>query len=217
MVHTVLLLRHAEVTSHRGDVPITDPGRAQALRIGRLIATSAGAGPVRVGCGATLRTRDTAAALAAGLSQGGARVVGPSEVFALRNPDLYLAGERVDMVSSVDDFAAQVPGLDAEAVAGEDFFTGFVAARDRIGWWLAHPQPPGDDAHAVASRLTAYLRSLAILPGGLLVAATHSPVLRACWRMWLGHDPGEPPYVGGLECTITTTGVTARPWTADEH
>ena len=59
---------------------------------------------------------DTAAHLARGVIDAGGIVIGPKVAFALRNPDLYLAGVRVNMVSSAGALAEQVDGLSAEDV-----------------------------------------------------------------------------------------------------
>jgi broad specificity phosphatase PhoE len=85
------------------------------------------------------------------------------------------------------------------------FFAGFLQAGDRIGWWLYHPDPPGEDAPTVRRRIMAFARSLADLGTGapqVTVALTHSPVLRACALGTLGHDPGEPGWLAGLDALI---------------
>jgi broad specificity phosphatase PhoE len=195
----LILLRHGEVASHRGDVPITDGGRRQAEEAGRRLA-EAGPGSVRLLAGATRRARETAAALGEGLAATGIRGSGPDVAFALRNPDLYLAGARVDMVSSPEAFADQVPELTADQVRAVAFFAGFLAAPDRIEFWLRHEAPPGDDSAAVAARIAAFARSLADgSPPDTVVAVTHSPVLRAVAVHLAGEDPGEPPYLTGYE------------------
>jgi broad specificity phosphatase PhoE len=202
--HRLLLLRHGEVTSHRGDVPVTAAGLATATARGTQLGAS-GTRRVRVLGANTLRARQTAEAVADGARRAGAVVDGPTECFALRNPDLYLAGVRVDMVSTAAAFAEQVPGLAEEVAAASPFVSGFLSAADRIGWWLRHPDPPGDDATCVQRRITGFARSLADLGDGapaVTVAVTHSPVIRACALPVLG-DPGEPDWVAGLEMLVT--------------
>jgi broad specificity phosphatase PhoE len=191
----LILLRHGEVASHRGDVPITDEGRRQATEAGRRLG---GLRSVRLLAGATRRARETAEGVAAGLRAAGVPVSGPDVAFALRNPDLYLAGARVDMVSSPEAFAEQVPWLTPGDVLAVPFFAGFLTAPDRIGYWLRSSSPPGDDADAVAARIVTFARSLADgRPPETVVAVTHSPVLRAV-AVGLGlEDPGEPPYLTG--------------------
>jgi hypothetical protein len=140
--------------------------------------------------------------VADGLRAAGAAVTGPEVAFALRNPDLYLAGGRVDMVSSPEAFAEQVPWLAPDDVLRVPFFAGFLTAPDRITYWLRCSGPPGDDAGAVAARIVTFARSLADgTPPDTVVAVTHSPVLRAV-AVGLGlDDPGEPPYLTGYEVT----------------
>ncbi|HWG65027.1 MAG TPA: phosphoglycerate mutase family protein [Streptosporangiaceae bacterium] len=203
-VPRLLLLRHGIVASHQGDVPVTEQGLANAAEFGRMLGKQS-TGPLLVFSAETRRTRETAGAIAAGARAAGAIVQGPSVAVALRNPDLYLAGERVDMVSTALALAAQVPGMSAEAAASVPFFAGFLAAPDRVGWWLRHPDPPGDDAHAVLRRIMAYARSLGDLGAHgpqLTVGITHSPVLRACALAAGRQDPGEPEWLTGLEALI---------------
>ncbi|GAB3561445.1 hypothetical protein GCM10027445_00210 [Amycolatopsis endophytica] len=199
----LLLLRHSEVESHRGDVPITDKGVRIATDVGRHLGARKG-GRLRVISGETRRAKETAAAIAAGAGEAGADVVDSGVAFALRNPDLYLAGVRVDMVSSAEKFAAQVPGLDADDVLRVSFFKEWLTVPDRVGWWVAHPDPPGDTAVAVATRIRAFVRSVIDRPddADLIVAITHSPVLRACALDITGTDPGEPNWVSGIEAEI---------------
>jgi broad specificity phosphatase PhoE len=124
--------------------------------------------------------------------------------FALRNPDLYLAGVRVDMVSSEAAFAAQVPGFTEADVAKVAFFAEWLTVPDRVGWWVRHPEPPGDDAAAVAARIRTFAASLADRDDdtAFTVAVTHSPVLRACALEPAGGDIGEPAWLAGLEAEV---------------
>ena len=62
MTQRLFLLRHGEVTSHRGDVPVTEEGLQTAVEVGRRLAGRAD-GAIRVISGETRRTRDTAAAV----------------------------------------------------------------------------------------------------------------------------------------------------------
>ena len=211
MTHRLFLLRHGEVTSHRGDVPVTEDGLRTAEAVGGRLAARTGGGVIRVISGETRRTRDTAAAVARGARAAGAEVVEEGVAFALRNPDLYLGGVRVDMVSSEAAFAAQVPGLEESDIAGIPFFAQWLTEPDRVGWWVAHPDPPGDDAAAVDARIRVFAASLADRPARdgapvMTVAITHSPVLRAVARGLTGEDPGEPQWLAGLEAEITEDG-----------
>ncbi|MGZ4622473.1 MAG: histidine phosphatase family protein [Blastococcus sp.] len=206
----LLLLRHGEVTSHRGDHPLSAAGRAQAADAGRQLA-ALGLGSVRVLSGSTQRTRETAQLVRQALADAdpSAVVSGPEVAFALRNPDLYLAGARVDMVSSPEAFAEQVPGLTAADVLAVPFFAGWFSAPDRIEWWVRHPAPPGDDAAGAAARLVAFAASLGD-PGpavpDTVVGVTHSPLLRAVSLTFTGVDPGEPPYLNGYSLELLPDG-----------
>jgi broad specificity phosphatase PhoE len=198
------LLRHGEVTSHRGDVAITDAAEKQAFNVGQIFVASE-KGQVRMLSGETRRAKDTASHLARGVVDAGGTVIGPEVAFALRNPDLYLSGTRVNMVSSAEALAEQVHGVTAEDVATIDFFPTFFAQADRIGWWLAHESPPGEDASSLAARFRSFAASFADpVPDRpeVVVAVTHSPLIRAAGVDLLGHDIGEPPWISGLLVTV---------------
>src|SRR3954451_22013067 len=94
----LLLLRHGEVASHRGDVPVTEAGLEHAERSGKAIGQAL-KGPVTVLFGGPRRTRETAETVIRGIGDD-TRIDGPADSFALRNPDMYVAGARVNMVSS---------------------------------------------------------------------------------------------------------------------
>ena len=205
----VYLLRHGEVSSHRGDVPITAAAREQAEEVGSRIAADVGRG-VTVLSGETRRARETAEYLSKGIERSGGVVTGPTVAHALRNPDLYVGGHRVNMVSSHEALAAQVPDLTIEEVAALEFFPQFIAEKDRIGWWLRHPNPPGEGASVVADRIDTFARSL-INPyredRATVIAVTHSPLLRAVGLMELHRDIGEPSWTSGLTLDIDRSGV----------
>jgi broad specificity phosphatase PhoE len=198
------LLRHGEVTSHKGDVPITADAEQHAYRVGRRLADSERQ-PIAVLSGETRRAIDTATHLVRGIVDAGGVAVGPDVAFALRNPDLYVAGTRVNMVSSPEALADQVDGLSPEQVPSLDFFPAFMASPERIGWWLTHESPPGEDAAAIASRVRSFATSLLDpVPARpqVVVAVTHSPLLRAFALDSLGRDIGEPPWVAGLLVSV---------------
>lgn len=198
------LLRHGEVTSYRGDPPITADAEQEAFEVGQAFGRRERK-LIEVLNADTRRAMGTAAHLARGVVDAGGQVVGPDVAFALRNPDLYIAGVRVDMAGSPDAFADQVNGLSAEDVASLDFFPKFVASPDRIGWWLVHESPPGEDAGSVAARVRSFAASLVDpIPRrpDVVVAVTHSPLLRALGLHFLGHDIGEPPWVSGLVVSV---------------
>jgi broad specificity phosphatase PhoE len=193
----LLLLRHSEIASHRGDVPVTDAGLALAAGVGRRLG--AREPKLRVLCAETQRSRQTAQSIVDGAHSSGSEVSGPSIAFGIRNPDIYVAGERVELASTAEALAAQVPGVAPEEVSSMPFFKGWFSAPDRIEWWLRHANPPGEDSATVARRIVSFAASLTDRPPGeLTVAVTYSPVLRACALELLGVDPGEPKWVAGL-------------------
>lgn len=199
------LLRHGEVASHRGDVPITAPAERHSFDVGQALGGRFEQSPVRLLTGETRRASETATHLARGLTAAGCEVIGPDVAFALRNPDLYLAGARVNMVSSAEALAEQVDGLTPGEVSALEFFPEFIESADRIGWWLSHDSPPGEGARAVANRMRWFAASLndpAPDQPGIVVAVTHSPLLRAVGLDFLGRDIGEPPWVSGLLVTV---------------
>ena len=203
MTQRLLLLRHSEVPGHRGDVPVTEAGLQLATDVGRRLGARA-TGAIRVVSGETRRTLETAAAVARGAREAGAEVIEDGVAFALRNPDLYLAGVRVNMVSSEAAFAEQIPGFTEADVAKVTFFDEWLTVPDRVGWWVRHTDPPGDDAAAVATRIRAWAASFVDREDAaeFTVAITHSPVLRAVAVDATGSDPGEPQWLAGLEAGI---------------
>jgi broad specificity phosphatase PhoE len=85
-----------------------------------------------------------------------------------------------------------------------EFFREWLSVPDLVGWWLAHKNPPGDDAAAVAARIRTFAATLADRQDdtAFTVAVTHSPVLRAVAWDLTGADPGEPAWLAGLEAEI---------------
>lgn len=128
---------------------MTREGLVHAVRTGAALSSVLGADAVIL-YGGTRRTRETAEAIIDGLGSDST----PTDSFALRNPDLYVAGSRVNMVSSAATLAEQVPGMNEDQAAQHEWFSHFFTAPDRIGWWLEQEFPPGDNAEALARRLT---------------------------------------------------------------
>ncbi|MGZ5416721.1 MAG: histidine phosphatase family protein [Nocardioides sp.] len=203
----LLLLRHGEVASHRGDVPVTEAGLVLAERTGKAIGAGTDAA-ISVLFGGTRRTRETAEAIVRGIGDP-ERVDGPTDAFALRNPDMYVAGTRVNMVSSPAFLAEQVAGMTLDQVETNRWWTTFFNAPDRIGWWLTQDDPPGENSRDIARRIQRFARSFADPgphQGRLLVCVTHSPLLRAVLSAADGQDPGEPPFVTGVLLQVSSTG-----------
>jgi broad specificity phosphatase PhoE len=85
---------------------LTDEGVAQARERGRLLAEDLSPGEfVHFMYAPTLRTRQTVEEIRASMAEalgpdGDAYLLEVSEEQAIRNPDLYVAGQRVEMVST---------------------------------------------------------------------------------------------------------------------
>jgi broad specificity phosphatase PhoE len=216
---TVSFYRHGEVASHRGDVPLTDRGMRDAEAAGeRLAEMLEPESEVALRYAPTRRTLQTLEAL----RRGAHRALGPGSSVrfgepqvepAIRNPDLYVAGTRVEMVSSVDALAAQLPegALTPDEVASNRFFARFWAEPDRIGFWLHDDDPPGERSPDVARRLFTFARSLtdgAATAARRYVLVTHSGPIRALLREFvLSEDPGEPEYAEAVHVTIDADGT----------
>lgn len=204
----VLLLRHGQVANHRGDVPLTDLGVLQAEAAGEWFALES----IEVAAiltGETLRTINTGASFALGVRSTGGKVPDPVVSFALRNPDLYLGGHRINMAEGAEALAAQTPTVEPENVGDVPFFHDLMQAKDRVGFWLEHGNPPGDTARDVGRRIDHFARSLAAVPqwrGRTVVAITHSPVLRAVRYHHWGEYSKEPPFLHGYSLTLSSTG-----------
>src|SRR6056297_3399152 len=158
---TLSFLRHAKLPSHEGDMPLTADSSADidaaadGLRaLGRdgdrfvFLATR------------THRSRQTADALRSAIAPD---APGVEPAWGLRNPDLYLAGARVEMMSTAEAIAAQLTytELTPDEVFAHPFFHGFLTADDRIGYWLKHEDPPGETAALVGRRVLQFARSFA--------------------------------------------------------
>jgi broad specificity phosphatase PhoE len=164
----------------------------------------------------TLRTRQTVeeirASMAEPLASGSdADLLEVGEQWAIRNPDLYVAGQRVEMVSSAEALAEQLsaPSVDPETLSEHPFFRGFWASPDRIGYWVEHPDPPGEGAVAVARRQMTFAMSLLDRLENRpvrYVLSTHSPVLRAILLCYTGKDPGEPRYLEPIDLILSENG-----------
>lgn len=201
----ILLLRHGETDSHHGDMPLTEHGRQQAEQAGQALGGWP-LGRCLVMTSPLTRARETGLLLAKGIRDvdPSMALAGPVSSWGLRNPDLYLAGERVEMVSSSDAFCSQLSDqlsdIGAAGVESVAFFVGFLSVADRIGYWLHHRDPPGERADQVARRVVAFAASLVdgARPIDTAICVTHSPVQRAVAMSVSESDPGEPDHLAGL-------------------
>src|SRR5437870_3051879 len=110
-------VRHGKIESHRGDVPITAEGIRQAETFGRRLHEELVPGEIVSFLYApTRRARETATVIydsvAATLDDAidqHYRLQPPIKHWAIRNPDIYVAGTRIDLVSSAEALAEQLP------------------------------------------------------------------------------------------------------------
>jgi broad specificity phosphatase PhoE len=199
-------IRHGKIASHKGDVPLTDEGVAQAREKGRSLARDLSPNEiVHFMHAPTLRTRQTAEEIRASMARTLGNVsdvdlLQVDEQWAIRNPDIFVAGQRVELVSSAEALAEQISTqpVAPETLSNHPFFREFWASPDRIGYWVGHPDPPGEDALALARRQMTFAMSLPDVHEDRpvrYVLSTHSPVLRAISLCYLGEDPGEPEYL----------------------
>lgn len=213
-------VRHAKVASHQGNLPLTDEGRRQVEDAGRQFSRKLLPGEVASLLHApTRRTRETALILYSSvvemlgyMGQPQVYLSPPMEHWAIRNPDIYIAGTRIELVSTAEAVVEQMPpsSLNPEQVAQLPFLRGFWADPDRIGYWVGHPNPPGEDADTVARRLLTFAVSLLDVPRvqpRRYICVTHSPGIRAFVRRYLlGHDPGEPGYLESVDLGFADDG-----------
>ncbi|HET8854046.1 MAG TPA: phosphoglycerate mutase family protein, partial [Ktedonobacteraceae bacterium] len=110
-------VRHAKVASHQGNLPLTDEGRSQVEDAGRQFSRKLLPGEVVSLLHApTRRTRETALRLHSSMTavfddvaEPPVRLLAPVEHWAIRNPDIYVAGSRIELVSTAEAVAEQLP------------------------------------------------------------------------------------------------------------
>ena len=213
--------RHAEIPSHRGAFPRPPPASCMSKRSARRSPHPCPAGArVEFLHAPTVRTVQTAEALRRGVRSGlgtgrDVQLGAPRVEQAIRNPDLYVAGYRVEMVSALDAVAAQLPddALTHDELERHPFFSRFLTAPDRVGLWVADDDPPGECGDDVARRFSAWARSMLDTTrqyAHCFVCVTHSGPLRAILRRYvLDRDAGEPEYVEPVELTFGSDGACA--------
>ena len=211
---TLAFLRHAKVPSHEGDMPITEDASPDIdAAVPRLRKLASADSKFLFLATETHRSRQTAEALRAAIDPD-APEVKPAR--GLRNPDVYLAGSRVELGSKAEFFASQCAYFEMtpEAVRDQTFYDGFLTAPDRIEYWLFSKNPPGENAAAVAKRVLQFAQSFLAVPGqsDLVVACvTHSPVMRAILLEGLGRpDTGEPNWVEEIVLEVSSDGMAYR-------
>ena len=211
---TLAFLRHAKVPSHEGDMPLTEDSNSDIeAAVPRLRALGSKDARFMFLATRTHRSRQTAEALRAAIDPSAPEV---QPAWGLRNPDVYLAGSRVELGSKAEFFASQSEFCDLapEDVREQRFYQEFLTAPDRIEYWLFDENAPGENAAAVAKRVLQFAQSFLAVPlkTDLVVACvTHSPVMRAILWKGLGRvDTGEPDWVEEIVLEVTPEGMAYR-------
>lgn len=213
----VYIVRHGEVEHHRSDVELTARGREQARAAGiELASRMAGNGTtVRVFYSPVLRVLETAQllteTLGATLAQTErARAViihAPQPDGALENARFILDAQRGMQEPSLLYADINTPEfMRTISPARAEFYRGFWASDDPMGYWLTHDSDGGAEAPAaVLRRLEQRLRDIFSADGAdtVFVLVTHSGAMRVLLSSAYGTDPGEPDFCAIISVTPT--------------
>jgi broad specificity phosphatase PhoE len=202
----VRLVRHGETAGYRGDLGLSERGRAQAREAAAALVAER-PDTVALRHAPSLRAAVTAEVLAMDLRRAGVAVDGPVADRGFANFAVAAAGEVREQAEVFGEYADaapdDVPGWLADLAR---FRAVHESGGDPIGLWLTTPllgfEPP-----SVAVRR--YWRAIAALPAApVTVVAAHSGPMRALVAHAFGADQGEPE---NLEATaIRLTGGGAR-------
>ncbi len=202
------LVRHGEVEHHRTDVNLTPRGRAQAAAAGALLAAQVAAGDsVAVRYSPVTRVKETAellhGSLSSALAAAGGVIISPPQ------PDEALCNVR--FISNPGEPPKEPSLLHAQtnnpaywqsvSSARADFYRGFWASRDPMGYWLTRDSAgAAETPEIVWARVCERVRRLLVEHGQGLerrthwIGVTHSAALRVALRHAFGADPGEPDF-----------------------
>jgi broad specificity phosphatase PhoE len=212
----VYLVRHGEVEHHRTDVNLTPRGRAQAEAAGAALAGLLAEGdtvllyhsPVkRVKETADLMHASIDAALKTSGRDGRVHLRAPRQDGALCNVRFIAAPDAEPEEPSLLYTRINTPAFQQDLPSARaDFYRGFWASADPMGYWLTHDSAGGaETVEVVLERLRERLRSLfvsladdedASVQTGHThwIGVTHSGAMRALLRAAFGDDPGEPNF-----------------------
>lgn len=212
MTVTIYLVRHGEVEHHETDVSLTARGRDQARAAGVTLAGRVADGDaVHVHHSPVTRVRETAELLlgeltAALVADGRAPWVElhplqPDE--GLQNVRFMLGpGQEPIEPSVVYSQTADPAHQQRFSPAQAEFYRGFWADPDTMGYWLTHDsggwaESPETVLARVCELVAGILNGPAQGPGrSHWVLVTHSAPLRALLRHAMGEDLGEPEFCG---------------------
>ena len=207
----IYLVRHGEVEHHRTDVSLTPRGRAQAEAAGALLAAHVAAGDsVAIRYSPVTRVKETAEFLRAGLSSA-LMAAGSAERVALSppQPDEALCNvrftlnprEQPEEPSLLHAQTNRPAYLQSAPPARADFYRGFWASRDPMGYWLTRDSAgAAETPEIVWARVCERVRSLLAEHAKSAerrthwIGVTHSGALRVVLRHAFGADPGEPDF-----------------------
>lgn len=218
----VQLIRHGLIPAHIGDVPLTQEGvRLAEMRARTLCAEFEPGDEVTILCDdESLRTRETAAiyygCMWDELEKRDVLLRAPRAERALRDPDLFIAGQNIQLVDTPEAMAQLVTstGLRASEIRDLPFFQDLWDEKDKDRFWLTAGDPPGENGAAVARRVFTFARSLTQLPRsrpGRYLCLTHSAVQRSVIaHLMLGEDPGEPEHLEAVDLLFEMGTVTLR-------
>ncbi|MBI3243035.1 MAG: histidine phosphatase family protein [Chloroflexi bacterium] len=204
----IYLVRHGEVEHHRTDVSLTPRGQAQAEAAGALLATRVAASDsVAIRYSPVTRVKETAELLHGSLSSALAAAGGV--IFSPLQPDEALSnvrfilnpGEPPNEPSLLHAQTNSPAFLQSVSPARADFYRGFWASRDPMGYWLTRDSAgAAETLEIVWARVCERVRGLLDEHGQGLerrthwIGVTHSGALRVVLRHAFGADPGEPDF-----------------------
>ncbi|MEW6368599.1 MAG: PEP/pyruvate-binding domain-containing protein [Acidobacteriota bacterium] len=205
------MMRHGEVRGHQADLELTAAGREQAWRGARFIAAHIAAGDTVFICYSPVRrARQTAELVAAGLAgEMAASGRASSVIICDPQPDEALFNGRFILTpgreprepASAYADTTDTAILDGIPFERAEFFRGFWASQDPMGYWLTRDsagaaEPPSLVLDRVRERLKGILASPARIAGRTShwVLVTHSGTMRVVVREAFGEDPGEPEF-----------------------
>lgn len=202
---TCYLVRHGHVAHHQSDVALTALGRAQARAAGRELAAHIPARAIiQVFYSPVRRVAETAQllteTLCAALNTRAATVYPPQLDSALENVRFIPDAERGMQEPSLLYAEMQTPEfLRHAAPTRAEFFRGFWASEDPMGYWLVHDSGGGAETPAqVLQRLRVRLRELCSTRADgqnqVYILVTHSGAMRVLLQDIFGADPGEPNF-----------------------
>lgn len=208
----IYLVRHGEVETHIADVGLTMQGRQRTgSAAGELAAQISTGDSVRVHYAPSARAKETATILHARLTEAlvdvrsglGAAIFPAAADPSLCNGRFFVrpGQDPLDPVLAYAETTAFVSANQGAPRAHVEFFSGFWACPDPMGYWLARDshgcaETPADVTRRVMERIRQIIDVDVESDRGRThwIMVTHSGTIRALLRDVFGEDPGEPDY-----------------------